>query len=204
MIKLYNIPVSGNCHKVRLMLNFLRLPYKTYDLDLSNNEQKQTDYLTLNPFGQAPVLDDSGLIIRDSQAILVYLASKYGGSRWWPEDVNELAQINAWLSTAANEITWGPSRIRAHYKFGRRIDMQQALDTTNNVLEIINKHLSNKTWLVGGKFSIADIAIYPYLALAHEGELDISPYQHIVSWISRIEAVQDYISMPGILNCTSR
>ncbi|MGR8942370.1 MAG: glutathione S-transferase family protein, partial [Gammaproteobacteria bacterium] len=101
MITLYDVPPSGNCHKVRLLLSFLALPYQTRPVNLVDGEQHSPDYLRVNPFGQVPVLDDDGLTVRDSQAILVYLAKRYGGEKWWPEDAFRLAQIAAWLSTAA-------------------------------------------------------------------------------------------------------
>jgi glutathione S-transferase len=195
---LYNIALSGNCHKIRLMLSFLGIEYKTHDLDLTASEQSSDAYLVLNPFGQAPVLDDNGTVIRDSQAILVYLAKKYGDKQWWPESSDELAEIISWLSTAANEIQNGPARLRVHYKFGRLIDFKLATDTSNKVLKIIDSHLSQNMWLVGNKPTIADIALYPYLALAHEGHIDMSSYEHVRAWKTRFEALPDYLAMPGI------
>lgn len=195
---LYNIPLSGNCHKIRLLLSFLGLDYASHDLDLSNAEQKSDAYLQRNPFGQAPVLDDDGIIIRDSQAILVYLASQYGGEQWWPQAPKQLAVISAWLSTAANEITHGPALLRAHHLFGREVNQTTALATTQKVLRIINAHLKDQTWLVGSAISIADIAIYPYIALAHQGKIDISSFANITTWCARIEALPNYTAMPGI------
>ena len=95
MITLYDMSLSGNCHKIRLLLSFLALPYQTQAVDLRGGEQRSPAYLQRNPFGQVPVLDDDGLIIRDSQAILVYLAKRYGGEQWWPDDAYPLAQIAA-------------------------------------------------------------------------------------------------------------
>lgn len=198
MITLYNIPVSGNCHKIRLALSFLGLDYQTYQLDLANAEQKGAAYLKLNPFAQAPVLTDGDITIRDSQAILVYLAQTYGGTDWWPKDAAQNAHLIEWLSTAANEITHGPAKLRAHYKFARDIDITLAKTTTDKVLNIIEQHLSNKQWLVGDQVSVADIAIYPYLALAHEGHVDLTPYAHILAWLNRFESLPRYIAMPGI------
>ena len=198
MMTLYNIPMSGNCHKVRLLLSLLKLDYTTHDLDLSKNEQKSEAYLQRNPFGQAPVLDDNGTIIRDSQAILVYLSSQYGGDQWWPQNPKQLAEVTAWLSTAANEIANGPALLRAHHLFGREINQTMALATTEKVLNIINTHLINKTWLVDDTMSIADIAIYPYIALAHQGKVDISFFTQISAWCKRIESLPNYIAMPGI------
>jgi len=195
---LYNIALSGNCHKVRLILSFLGIEFEIHDLDLGASEQSSDAYLMVNPFGQAPVLDDNGTLIRDSQAILVYLAKKYGDKQWWPETANELAEIISWLSTAANEIQNGPARLRVHYKFGRPIDFKQATETTNKVLKIIDSHLYDKVWLVGNKPTIADIAVYPYLALAHEGHIDMTAYNHIHNWKTRFESLTHYLAMPGI------
>ncbi|WP_438969771.1 glutathione S-transferase family protein [Methylophaga sp.] len=195
---LYNIALSGNCHKVRLMLHFLGIDYETYNLDLGASEQSSKDYLAINPFGQAPVINDNGTAIRDSQAILVYLARKYGGEKWWPDDSHLLAQIMTWLSTTANEIQNGPARLRMYYKFGRPIDFKYATDTNNKVLGLINNHLSDKLWLVGSEPTIADIALYPYLALAHEGHIDMTPYENIQAWKTRFEALPQYLAMPGI------
>jgi glutathione S-transferase len=204
MITLYNIPVSGNCHKIRLLLSFLGLDYQTYNLDLTVSEQKSADYLLLNPFGQAPVLTDGEITIRDSQAILVYLAKTYGGSSWWPDDAVQLAHITQWLSTAANEITYGPARIRAHYKFAHNIDMALAKATSDKVLSIIEQHLIDRSWLVNEQVSIADIAIYPYLALAHEGHVELAAYPNILTWLARFESQANFVTMPGIVNPSTK
>lgn len=198
MITLYDTPVSGNCHKVRLLLSFLALPYRIRPVNLIGGEQRSPGYLQLNPFGQVPVLDDDGLIIRDSQAILVYLAKRYGGEPWWPDDAYRLAHIAAWLSTAANEIFHGPAMLRIHRKFGRAIDTVRALQTAEKVLGIIDGHLENNTWLTGDTVSIADVAAYPYLALAPEGGIDIGDYTHIVAWFQRLRALPGYVAMPGM------
>jgi glutathione S-transferase len=198
MITLYNIPVSGNCHKIRLLLSFLEIDYQTYDLNLASLEQKSDEYLQLNPFGQAPVLVDGEITIRDSQAILVYLASHYGSADWWTDDPEQLAHITEWLSTAANEIAHGPALMRAHYKFGRKIDLEHTQTVIEKVLSIIDQHLHSSAWLVGSNPSIADIAIYPYLALAHEGHIDLNPYTHILEWMARFESLPHFIAMPGI------
>jgi len=200
MMTLYNIPLSGNCHKVRMLLSFLGIPYQKYDIDMANNEQKSPEYLKINPFGQAPVLDDNGIIIRDSQAILVYLAKQYGKADWWPDDPVEIANIVSWLSTAANELAQGPNKLRLHYKFGRAIDLSLANEVTDNLLTILNTHLADKDWLVGEKISIADIALYPYIALSHEGKVELMNYENILSWLFRIETLPNYLSMPGLSN----
>lgn len=198
MITLYDMALSGNCHKARLLLSLLALPYQSQAVDLRRGEQRSPDYLQRNPFAQVPVLDDDGLIIRDSQAILVYLAKRYGGEQWWPDDAYQLAQIAAWLSTAVNEIFHGPAKLRVHHKFGSPIDTVTAQQTADKVLGIIDRHLQSRDWLVGDTVSIADIAVYPYLALAPEGGLDIGAYANIIAWFQRIRALPGYVAMPGM------
>jgi glutathione S-transferase len=192
------MPLSGNCHKVRLLLSLLSLPYQTRPVNLVGGEQRSPDYLQRNPFGQVPVLDDDGQIIRDSQAILIYLAKRYGGEQWWPDDAFRLAQIAAWLSTAANEIFHGPAMLRVHHKFGSTIDTAKARQITEKVLGIIDRHLESHDWLASDTLSLADIAAYPYLALAPEGSIDIGAYPNIVAWFQRIRALPGYVSMPGM------
>jgi glutathione S-transferase len=198
MITLYDMTLSGNCHKVRLLLSLLALAYQARPVDLLGGEQRSPDYLQINPFGQVPVLDDDGLIIRDSQAILVYLAKRYGGEQWWPDDAYRLAQIAAWLSTAANEIANGPALLRVHHKFGRAIDIARAQQTAEKVLGIVDRQLTSRDWLVGDSVSLADLAIYPYLALAPEGGIDIGAYANIDAWFQRIRALPGYVPMPGM------
>ncbi|CAD6872241.1 glutathione S-transferase family protein [Methylomonas fluvii] len=198
MITLYDMSLSGNCHKVRLLLGLLVLPYQIQAVDLRGGEQRSPEHLQRNPFGQVPVLDDEGLIIRDSQAILVYLAKRYGGEKWWPDDAYQLAQIAAWLSTAANEVANGPAKLRVHHKFGSPIDTAAAGHTADKVLGIIDRHLQNQDWLVGDSVSIADIAVYPYLALAPEGGLDIETYSNTLAWFQRLRALPGYVAMPGM------
>jgi len=198
MITLYDMTLSGNCHKVRLLLSLLALPYQTQPVNLVSGEQRSPDYLQRNPFAQVPVLNDNGQIIRDSQAILVYLAKRYGGEQWWPDDAYRLAQITAWLSTATNEIANGPALLRVHHKFGRAIDTPKAQQTAEKVLGIIDRHLESRDWLAGDKVSIADIAVYPYLALAPEGDIDIGTYTNIVAWFQRIRTLPGYVPMPGM------
>jgi glutathione S-transferase len=198
MMTLHDMSLSGNCYKVRLMLSFLGLPYQTQPVDLLGGEQHSPDYLQRNPFGQVPVLEDDDLTIRDSQAILVYLAKRYGGEAWWPNDAYQLAQIAAWLSTAANEIFHGPAKLRMRHKFGRPIEVAAAQQTADKVLGIVDQHLRDRDWLVGGQVSIADLAVYPYLALAPEGGLDIAAYAHIIAWFQRLRALPAYVAMPGL------
>ncbi|MEW6590253.1 MAG: glutathione S-transferase family protein [Pseudomonadota bacterium] len=198
MIRLHEVALSGNCHKVRMLLSILGLPYESVAVDLAGGEHQTPAYLALNPYGQVPALVDGDAVIRDSQAILVYLASRYGGERWWPQDPVRLARIAGWLSTAANEIAAGPNRLRLHRKWARPIDVPQATAVTNLTLQVIDGALAHARWLTGNEASIADLAVYPYLALSPEGGIDIGSYANILRWLGDVRSLDGYIGMPGM------
>jgi glutathione S-transferase len=198
MIQLYEVALSGNCHKVRMLLSMLGLPYESVAVNLAAGENHTPGYLALNPFGEVPTLVDGDVVVRDSQAILVYIASRYGGERWWPQDSVRLARIVGWLSTAANEIAAGPNSLRLHCKWGRPIDVSRSEAVTNRVLKVIHDALGNNRWLAGDEAGIADLAVYPYLALSPEGGIDLVPYPHILRWFEDIRRLDGYVGMPGM------
>jgi len=198
MIELYEFALSGNCHKVRLMLSLLGLPYAGIPVNGTDRQHKTGEFLAMNPFGQVPVLKDGEAVIRDSQAILVYLARQYGGTTWWSEDAATLANIAAWLSTAANEVARGPNALRLHHKFGRNINVEEARQCTDLILQILETQLDKQDWIVAGRPSIADVALYPYIALAHEGQVSLEPYPSILDWLRRMQMLPGYVGMPGM------
>jgi glutathione S-transferase len=202
MLTLYEFGLSGNCHKVRLLLSLLGLQYQSKLLNSVEREHKSEHFLRLNPFGQTPVLTDGDTVVRDSQAILVYLARTYGADGWFPQDPAKAAEIISWLSTAANEVARGPNAMRLHHKFGRAINMDEATQITSQLLSVLNLHLQSRQWLVNNTLTIADIAAYPYIALVNEGKFDLEPYGYVQNWMKRIEQLAGYVGMPGMQRFT--
>lgn len=198
MLTLYEFGLSGNCHKVRLLLSLLGLPYQSHLLNGAEREHKTENFLQLNPFGQVPVLTDGDTVVRDSQAILVYLARTYGADEWFPQEPAKAVAIISWLSIAANEVARGPNALRLHYKFGRTINVDEATQITNQLLSVLNLHLQSHQWLANNTLTIADLAIYPYIALVNEGKFDLKPYLYVQNWMGRIEHLTGYVTMPGI------
>ena len=199
MIKLYEFPLSGNSHKIRLMLSLLGLPYESIVVSGASREHKSRDFLSMNPFGQVPVLQEDDALVRDSQAILVYLASRHGGAQWWPQEPAALAAITAWLSTAANEVSRGPNALRLHHKFGRPgIALGEAAQITETLLGILEARLVTHDWLALDIPSIADVALYPYLALSPEGGVDLAAWPAVGRWLARVRALPGYVGMPGM------
>jgi len=197
-MELFEIAPSGNCHKIRMFLSLLQIPYQSVLVDVANLEQKSESFLRMNPLGQLPVLKDGNTVVWDSQAILVYLARQYAPASWMPQDAVGMSRVMEWLSTAANEVGRGPSVLRVHYKFGRAIAMEDALQATATVLGLLELHLETEEWLAAKHITIADIAVYPYIALAPEGKIDLTPYPVICQWLSRIQALPNYVGMPNM------
>ena len=112
MLTLYDSRLSLNCYKVRLLLSLLGVPYTRQPVDIRKGEHRTPDLLVRNPFGQIPVLDTGSVALRDSQAILVWLARRHGDAQWMPTQPEDEALVNAWLSTSAYELRLGPYEAR--------------------------------------------------------------------------------------------
>ena len=197
-LKLYDLEPSGNCYKVRLLCALAGIHIELYATDFMAGEHKSPKFLAMNPLGEVPILDDNGYILRDSQAILVYLASKYASEAWLPKDPANAAKVMQWLSTAANEVQHGPGDARLVDLFGYKLDKATAVANSNKLLPIFETHLAKNNWLEMGRVTIADIACLPYIALSHEGGVSLEPYPNIRAWIARMKVLPNFIGMPGI------
>jgi len=198
MMKLYDLELSGNCYKVRLFAALIGIELELVPVDIAGGAHKQSPVIDLNPWGQLPVLVDGEVVLRDSQAILVYLARRYGGNQWWPDGAAQQGEVMQWLSTAAYEIQAGPNVARLIEKFGVALNKAHALEVSSRVLFLIEQHLSKHQWLALGRPTIAECAVFPYLAVSWEGGIVLDQYPAIQAWIKRIQALPGYISMPGI------
>jgi glutathione S-transferase len=197
-MKLYDMELSGNCYKIRLFCALRGLKYDSVPIDLMQGEHKQAAFLKLNPRGQVPVLDDDGIVLWDSMAILVYLARKYGDEPWLPTSPEPLAQVMQWLALSQNEILYGLARARAAMRFNRPWDIPQCQELGKAGLVVFENHLNGREWLVGDRPTLADISCYPYVALSPEGGVSLSEFPHVRQWISRIQSLPGYVGMPGI------
>lgn len=111
-MKLFDFPLSGHAHRARLFASLIGADVEIVNVDLANGEHKTPEFLAMNPFGEVPVLQDDGVFISDSTAILVYLAKKTGNTGWLPEDALGAARVQRWLSVASGEIAYGPCAAR--------------------------------------------------------------------------------------------
>ena len=198
MPKLYDCDISGSCYKIRLLLNMLDVTHDVVPVDFVNKEHKSAPYLALNPFGEIPIFEDGDLRLRDAQAILVYIAGKYDRSRqWFPEDAESQGRIAQWLSTGGGEVmNAAAARLVKVLKYPLDLDKLHA--GAHRVFKIMDDHLATRRFLELERPTIADLACFPYTALAPEGGIDLSGYRNVLSWIDRIKHLPGFIPMPGI------
>jgi glutathione S-transferase len=194
-IKLYRHILSGHCHRVELMLSLLGIPVELIDVDLANRAHKQPAFLQLNTFGQVPVIDDDGVILADSNAILVYLAKRYAPGKWLPEDPVSAANIQRWLSAAAGPLAFGAARARLITVFGAPYNSQEVIGAAHALLSVMNTELLRGAFLIGDQPTIADIAGYSYIAHAPEGNVSLQDYPQVRAWLQRIEALPGFVPM---------
>lgn len=197
-MKLYDLTLSGNCYKVRLFAALAGIPVDIVPVDFLAGEHKRPPLITLNPWGEIPILVDGKVVLRDSQAILVYLARRYAGEAWLPSDPAAMAEVVQWLSTAANEVQNGPGAARLVDKFGYAIDKADTLRRTARILPLIDARLADHDWLALDRPTIADCAVLPYVALAPEGGVTLNDFPHIQAWIERVKALPGFVPMPGV------
>lgn len=194
-IKLYRHPLSGHAHRVELLLSLLQQPTELVFVDLAKGAHKHPEFLALNTFGQVPVIDDNGTVVSDSNAILVYLAKKYGNGRWLPEDPLGAARVQRWLSVAAGQLAFGPAAARLITVFGARFNAEEVLARAHALFQVMESELAKSPFLAGDSATIADIANYTYIAHAPEGNVSLQDYPHLRAWLARIEALPGFVPM---------
>ncbi|MGQ9369228.1 glutathione S-transferase family protein [Azospirillum sp. ST 5-10] len=196
-IRLYRHPLSGHAHRVELMLSLLDLPVEPVDVDLAAGAHKRPEFLAKNPFGQVPVIEDGGVTLADSNAILVYLASRYDESgRWLPRDPAAAAQVQRWLSVAAGQLAAGPASARLVTVFGAKLDHERCKAIAAQLFAVLDRHLGGSAFLAGDAPTIADVAIYSYTAHAPEGGVPLDGHPNIRAWLARVEALPGFVAMP--------
>ena len=196
-LRLYDLDRSGNCYKVRLLLSMLGLEYERVSVDSTAGETQTPEFKRLNPRGQIPVLVDGETLIWDSMAILVYLARRYGDTRWLPDDALGEARVMQWLAVSENELLYGLARARVTVLFQRPFDLQQCHADARPGLEAMQARLAEHAWLAAERATIADLACYPYVSLAGEGEFSLQPYAAVRAWLERVQGLPGWLPMQG-------
>lgn len=195
-MKAYYTPLSGHCHRVQLFASLINADVEFIKLDLAAGAHQTPEFLKLNPFGQVPVLVDGDTVITDSNAILVYLATLLHKTNWLPTTPEGAAAVQKWLSVASGEIMYGPAAARLLTVFGKPFNGEEVIARAHRVLTLIDAHLAETTWLAADHPTIADVALYSYIARAPEGFVDLSSYANVNAWLARIEALPNFVEFP--------
>ncbi len=196
-ILFHGFKLSGHSHRAELMLHLLDLPFTFREVDLAGGEQNGAPFRKLNPLGTVPVIEDGGLVVPDSVAILAYLATKYDESgAWLPRDPATFAKVQRWLSVAQGPVFNGPCSARLVTLFKAPLDHNRAVSVANGFFKIFDAELAGRTFLVGERPTIADVAVYSYVALSPEGGVSLEPYKEIRAWLSRVEGLPRFTPMP--------
>lgn len=194
-IRLHGTTLSGHTHRVELLLLMLGLPYRF--VPAPAEVRRTEDFRRLNALGQVPVLEDGDLVLADSNAILVYLAKRYGrGSAWLPEEPEAAAGVQRWLSIAAGEIMHGPAAARLIALWGMEGDPVRAAAIAGRLLAFMEIHLALRAYLAAEHPTLADLACYSYVAHAPEGGITLDPYPAVQAWLRRVEALPNFKPMP--------
>lgn len=200
MFRIWGDVFSGNCFKVKLALKQLKHPYEWIHVNLLEKESRSTEFLAMNPNGRIPVLEISpGIFLSESNAILHYLAA---GSPLLPVDRLEHAQVLQWMffEQYSHEPHIATARFIVRY-LGRPADHEQRLQEKMvpgyAALAVMQQHLGSRQYFVGERYTIADIALYAYTHVAHEGGFDLQPYPAVCEWLKRIKNQPCYVDMDG-------
>lgn len=180
-----------------MLLSMLGIAYEKRNVDQLAAEDLEPSFETLNPLMQVPVLVDGETALRDSQAILFYLAAKYG-RHWLPDTPEALGHVTEWLSFASNEIASSLQPARLYHLAGDDTDIATVSRSGERALYILELHLQERQWLVDVHPTIADLACFPSVALAHKARISLVAYPAVRAWIDRIKGLPGYVGMPGL------
>jgi glutathione S-transferase len=189
---------SGNCYKVKLLAEQLALPYTWVGIDTLKKETQSREFLSKNPNGKIPLLEtEDGRCLPESNAILHFLAE---GTALLPTDRFEHAQVLQWLffEQYSHEPYIATARYIVRY-LGRPPELDAQLQTKMapgyKALQVMESHLSSEIYLVGGRYTIADIGLFAYTHVAEEGGFELTNFPAIRQWLERVRAQPGFIGI---------
>lgn len=196
MLTLYDYLDSGNGYKARLLLNQLGLPCRRIELDIDKGETRTAEFLAKNPNGRVPTLElEDGTFLAESNAIVFYLAE---GSDFLPDDRLGRAQALQWMFF--EQYSHEPYVATARYIMRhlapdspRWAELPMRRERGHAALKVMETQLAGHDWFAGGRYSIADIALYAYTHVAHEAEIDLSAYTKLRAWLARVAGQPGHI-----------
>jgi glutathione S-transferase len=203
VIRLHDNLSSGNGYKVRLLLAHLGVPFERVEYDIDRGETRAPQFLEeVNPNGRVPVLElEDGRFLPESNAILFYLAE---GTPFFPDDRFGRAQVLSWMffeqySHEPNVATprfWITHRVEMTEE--RRLSLETKRKLGHDALGVMEMHLSENGFFVAGRYTIADIALYAYTHVAHEGGFDLEGFRAVRAWLGRVRAQPGHVPITRV------
>jgi len=200
-MKIYGDVRSGNCYKLKLLCALLSIEHDWIAVDILRGETRGEKFLAMNPNAQIPVcVTDDGVILTQSNAILYYLGQ---GSPYWPANLLAQARVLEWqfFEQYSHEPGIAVARFIRLYQdmpADRQNEYEACLKVGYRALEVMEARLQQQDYLAtNDAVSLADISLYAYTHVAHEGGFDLSGYAAIRAWISRIQGLDAYVAMDG-------
>ncbi|GAD62090.1 glutathione S-transferase family protein [Aquipseudomonas alcaligenes] len=200
MLKVYGDYRSGNCYKVKLMLHLLGREYQWLPIDILKGETQTAEFLAKNPNGKIPVLElEDGTFLWESNAILNFLAD---GSEFIPNEPRLRTQMLQWqfFEQYSHEPYVAVARFIQLYQGmpeARREEYEVCHVRGHKAFRVMEQQLQRTPYLVGEQYTLADIALYAYTHVAHEGGFDLSGYPAINAWLERIASHPRHVTMFG-------
>lgn len=199
MITVHGFSPSGNCHKLRLLLEQLGERYRWVEVDSSQGQTRTPQFLALNPNGKVPVVEfDDGRTLSESNAILYYLAD---GSEFLPADLWQRAQALSWMNF--EQYSHEPCIAVARFIAGwtqldspRRAELPRLRERGHQALAVMQRHLRDNPWFTGERYGIADIALFAYTDVAEHGGIGLSAYPAVQAWLARVRATPGFVALP--------
>lgn len=200
MLKVYGDYRSGNCYKVKLMLHLLGREYQWLPIDILKGETQTAEFLAKNPNGKIPVLElEDGTFLWESNAILNFLAD---GSEFIPDEPRLRTQMLQWqfFEQYSHEPYVAVARFIQLYQGmpeARREEYEVCHVRGHKAFRVMEQQLQRTPYLVGEQYTLADIALYAYTHVAHEGGFDLSGYPAINAWLARVASHPRHVTMFG-------
>lgn len=198
MYRVYGDIQSGNCYKIKLLMNHLDIAHEWIEVDILQGDTRTEEFLAKNPNGKIPVLElQSGECLSESNAILNYLAH---GTSYLPDERWERANVLKWqfFEQYSHEPYIAVARFIAKYlelPEERRAEFEAKKEGGYRALAVMERQLSETEFLVNGALTIADISLYAYTHVAHEGGFELSGFPAIGAWLSRVTSHPCHITM---------
>ena len=197
-MKVYGDIQSGNCYKIKLLLALLGTPHEWVHIDILKGDTRKPEFLAKNPNGKIPLLElDDGRCLSESNAILNFLAA---GTSFLPEDRFALAQVQQWqfFEQYSHEPYIAVARYIAKYlglPENRKAEYESKQAGGRKALGVMESRLKAAPYFVGDTLTTADIALYGYTHVAHEGGFDLAEYPAVRDWLERVRRHPGYVGM---------